>query len=76
MGNKIATSDFLLQGNAGLALLTKVPESKITRYEQGLRDVIVEYIRENSPVSAVIDDRWKRNDSSHIDPTLKKEMEK
>jgi len=73
---KIATSDFLLQGNAGLALLTKVPESKITRYEQGLRDVIVEYIRENSPVSAVIDDRWKRNDSSHIDPTLKKEMEK
>ena len=73
---KIATSDFLLQGNAGLALLTKVPESQITRYEQGLRDVIVEYIRENSPVSAVIDDRWKRNDSSHIDPTLKKEMEK
>ena len=73
---KVATSDFLLQGNAGLALLTKVPESKITRYEQGLRDVIVEYIRENSPVSAVIDDRWKRDDSSQIDPALKKEMAK
>jgi 5'-nucleotidase / UDP-sugar diphosphatase len=73
---KIATSDFLLQGNAGLALLTKVPESKITRYEQGLRDVIVEYIRENSPVSAVIDDRWKRDDSSQIDPALKREMDK
>lgn len=73
---KIATSDFLLQGNAGLALLTKVPESKITRYEQGLRDVIVEYIRENSPVSAVIDDRWKRDDSSQIDPALKQEIEK
>ena len=73
---KIATSDFLLQGNAGLALLTKVPESKITRYEQGLRDVIVEYIRANSPVSAVIDDRWKRDDSSQIDPALKQEIEK
>jgi len=73
---KIATSDFLLQGNAGLALLTKVPESQITRYEQGLRDVIVEYIRKNSPVDAVIDDRWKRDDSSPIDPTLKKEMQK
>ncbi len=72
---KIATSDFLLQGNAGLALLTKVPESKITRYEQGLRDVIVEYIKNNSPVSAVIDDRWRRDDSSPIDPSLKKEME-
>ena len=73
---KIATSDFLLQGNAGLALLTKVPESKITRYEQGLRDVIVEYIKNNSPVSAIIDDRWKRDDSSHIEPNLKIEMEK
>ena len=73
---KIATSDFLLQGNAGLALLTKVPESKITRYEQGLRDVIVEYIKNNSPVSAIIDDRWKRDDSSHIEPNMKIEMEK
>ena len=73
---KIATSDFLLQGNAGLALLTKVPESQITRYEQGLREVIVEYIRENSPVSAVIDDRWRRDDGSIIDPILKKEIEK
>ena len=73
---KIATSDFLLQGNAGLALLTKVPESQITRYEQGLRDVIVEYIRKYSPVNAVIDDRWKRDDNSPIDRTLKKEMQK
>ncbi len=73
---RIATSDFLLQGNAGLALLTKIPESKITHYEQGLRDVIVEYIKENSPVSAVIDDRWRRDDHSPMDPNLKKEMEK
>jgi len=73
---KIATSDFLLQGNAGLALLTKVPESIITHYEQGLRDVIVEYIKKNSPVSAIIDDRWKRDDNSLIDPNLKKEMDK
>lgn len=71
---KIATSDFLLQGNAGLALLTKIPESKITRYEQSLRDVIVDYIKANSPVSAVIDDRWKRDDSSDIDINIKKEM--
>jgi hypothetical protein len=36
----------------------------------------VEYIRKKSPVDAVIDDRWKRDDSSPIDPTLKKEMQK
>jgi len=68
---KIATSDFLLQGNAGLALLTQIPESKITRYEQSLRDVIVDYIKMNSPVSSVIDDRWKRDDSSEVDHNLK-----
>ncbi len=68
---KVTTSDFLLQGNAGLALLTKVPESQITRYENGLRDVIVEYIRTNSPVSAVIDDRWRRDDGSKVGSYLK-----
>jgi len=71
---KIATSDFLLQGNAGLALLTKIPESKITRYEQGLRDVIVEYIKGHSPVQAVIDDRWKRDDNSPLDISIKNEL--
>ena len=73
---KVTTSDFLLQGNAGLALLTKVPESQITRYENGLRDVIVEYIKENSPVSAVIDDRWRRDDGSKKDSYLKIETKK
>ena len=53
-----------------------MPESQITHYEQGLRDVIVEYIKKNSPVSAVIDDRWRRDDASIIDPTLKNESEK
>ena len=73
---KIATTDFLLQGNAGLAMLTKVTESQITRYEQSLRDAIVEYIRSNSPVSTRIDDRWKRDDKSKITPELQEELNK
>lgn len=71
---KVATSDFLLQGNAGLALLTKIPEADITRYEQGLRDVIVDYIKMNTPVTSVIDDRWKRDDSSKIDIKLEEQL--
>lgn len=73
---KIATSDFLLQGNAGLALLTKIPESQITRYENSLRDIIVEYIKTNSPVYAEIDNRWKRDDKADVSEKLQIELNK
>ena len=69
---QIATTDFLLQGNAGLALLTKIPESQITRYEQDLRDVIIEYIKNYSPVTTRIDNRWKRDDKSELSPELER----
>jgi len=61
---RVTTTDFLLEGNAGLAMLTKIPEEQITRYEKGLRDVIVEYIQQNSPVSTQMDKRWVRDDKS------------
>jgi len=61
---KIATTDFLLEGNAGLNLLTKIPESEITRVEKSLRDIIVDYVRYSSPLSTKIDDRWERDDKS------------
>ncbi|MCD6181248.1 MAG: bifunctional metallophosphatase/5'-nucleotidase [Candidatus Cloacimonetes bacterium] len=59
---RVVTTDFLLQGNAGLSMLTKVPEEQVTRYEMNLRDAIVEYIRKNSPVTAKIDNRWVQKD--------------
>jgi len=70
----VATTDFLLQGNAGLTLLMKLPESKVIRPELNLRDAIVDYIRLNSPVTAAIDDRWKRNDNSELSEELKSEL--
>jgi len=63
---KITTTDFLLQGNAGLTMLTKIPENQIERAEINLRDVIVDYIKTNSPVENKIDDRWKREDNSEL----------
>jgi len=73
---KITTTDFLLQGNAGLALLTQISEDQITRYETNLRDSIVEYIKNNSPVSAKIDKRWKRDDKSVPTNELLEELNK
>jgi len=73
---RVSTTDFLMQGNAGLAMLTKVPESDITRYELSLRDIIVDYIKLNSPVSARIDDRWIRDDKSGKTRELEDELGK
>lgn len=61
---RVATTDFLLAGNAGLTLLTKIPEEQIERYENSLRKAIEDYFRKNSPVKAVIDDRWIENDNA------------
>jgi 2',3'-cyclic-nucleotide 2'-phosphodiesterase (5'-nucleotidase family) len=73
---RVATTDFLLQGNAGLTMLTKVPEEKVTFMETTLRDNIIDYIRQNSPVSARIDDRWVRDDDSQPTQALKNELSK
>jgi 2',3'-cyclic-nucleotide 2'-phosphodiesterase (5'-nucleotidase family) len=60
----VATTDFLMQGNAGLTLLTQVPESDITYHQVNLRDAIVNYFKKNSPIRTKIDDRWERNDNA------------
>lgn len=73
---QVATTDFLLQGNAGLVMLTKLPEEKITRFEMDLRDAIINYIKKNSPVRTKIDNRWKRDDKSLKTPEMQAELKK
>lgn len=72
----IATTDFLLQGNAGLTLLTTIEEDRITRFENSMRDEIVEYIRQNTPVSTELDDRWVRDDSAEPTPAMREALKK
>jgi 2',3'-cyclic-nucleotide 2'-phosphodiesterase (5'-nucleotidase family) len=61
---KVATTDFLLSGNAGLTILTTIPDNQIIRNEINLRDAMADYIRKHSPVRVEMDDRWKRDDRS------------
>jgi len=61
---RCTTTDFLMQGNAGLTLLTQVPEDQITYHMINLRDGIVHYFQKHSPVKTKIDDRWKRSDGA------------
>ena len=72
----ITTTDFLLQGNAGLTMLTKIPEEQIIRYEKSLRDCIVDYVKKKSPVNIQIDNRWKRDDKSEMTKELLNELNK
>jgi 2',3'-cyclic-nucleotide 2'-phosphodiesterase (5'-nucleotidase family) len=67
----VTTTDFLMQGNAGLSLLTQVPESDITYHQINLRDAIVNYFKKNSPVKTKIDDRWKRDDNAQHTAEMK-----
>lgn len=64
------TTDFLMQGNAGLTLLTQVPEADITYHQINLRDAIVHYFKNNSPVRTKIDDRWRRDDNAKPTPEM------
>lgn len=72
---KVATTDFLMGGNAGLALLTKVEQDDITNYNINLRDAIVTYIKKVTPISIEIDDRWIRNDKTQYSPTMEKALQ-
>ncbi|MDZ4182753.1 MAG: 5'-nucleotidase, partial [Candidatus Cloacimonadaceae bacterium] len=64
------TTDFLMQGNAGLSLLAQVPEEDIIYHQINLRDAIVNYFKKASPVKTRIDDRWERNDNAKPTPEM------
>ena len=68
----VATTDFLMEGNAGLTLLTKVQEENISRNELNLRDAIANHFKQNSPIKTKIDDRWIRDDNSTPKDYLRK----
>ncbi|MDY0326438.1 MAG: bifunctional UDP-sugar hydrolase/5'-nucleotidase [Candidatus Cloacimonadaceae bacterium] len=67
----VATTDFLMQGNAGLTMLMDIPQQDITNNNINLRDAIVHYFKQNSPVKTKIDDRWKRSDGSPMATWMK-----
>jgi len=68
----VTTTDFLMQGNAGLTLLTDIPENQISYKMTIARDALADYFRNHEVVTAKIDDRWKRDDTSEHSPIIEK----
>jgi 5'-nucleotidase/UDP-sugar diphosphatase len=71
---KVVTSDFLATGNAGLYMLPLIPEDKKMRTSTTCMDAAVHYIERHSPIENNIDERWARDDTAELDPSLKSAM--
>lgn len=55
----LAVSDYLAEGNSGFTRLTQIEESQIAHTGIAIRDAIVQYLQENSPLSPKLDGRFK-----------------
>jgi 5'-nucleotidase/UDP-sugar diphosphatase len=72
---RIATTDYLIEGNSGLMMLKDVPAEQIAYTGILLREAVIEYIKENSPLKVGIDGRWSKKDDSEADPEWRKSFE-
>lgn len=61
---KLTTTDFLMQGNAGLTILTEIPEEQITYHYIIIRDALANYFKKHKLLTSKIDNRWKRDNTS------------
>jgi 2',3'-cyclic-nucleotide 2'-phosphodiesterase (5'-nucleotidase family) len=55
---KVVVTDFLMEGNSGLDMLTTIPADKILPSGVTTAEVVEQYVRLNSPVRPRVDDRW------------------
>jgi 2',3'-cyclic-nucleotide 2'-phosphodiesterase (5'-nucleotidase family) len=55
---RVATTDYLTQGNAGFEMLQKIEKINIIPTETLLREVIEQFIKDNSPIDTKTDGRW------------------
>lgn len=61
---RIATSDYLAEGNSGFYLLKDMPREQMAFTGILIRDALIEYIQANSPISPTTDGRWKLDDNA------------
>jgi 5'-nucleotidase / UDP-sugar diphosphatase len=60
------TTDYLMEGNSGLSLLTEVAEQEATLLGIRMHEALEDYIKFKSPLKIKSDGRWLRNNSEQI----------
>ena len=61
---RIATTDYLMEGNSGLYMLKDIPRDNVAFSGILLREAVIEYIQKNTPIDPKMDGRWKMNDNA------------
>ncbi len=73
---KVATTDYLIEGNSGLVLLKRVPKARVAFRGQLLREAVIGHIQANSPLEIKLDGRWQRDDAAQPSAEWKAGFEK
>lgn len=68
---RVVTTDYLMDGNSGFDFLTTLPESAVERTQIVMRDAVVRYLRQNSPISPRTDGRYREQRRGAVEPYLK-----
>jgi 5'-nucleotidase/UDP-sugar diphosphatase len=55
---RLVTTDYLLEGNSGMEMLMPLRNQAAVESGVYMRDAVVEYIREHSPLEPKLDGRW------------------
>lgn len=56
----VATTEYLAEGNYGMTPLAFLPDSAFKWMETTVRDAVVDYVKEHSPLNVELDGRWVR----------------
>ncbi len=71
---RVATTDYLMEGNSGLGLLRDVPREHVAYTGILFRDAVIEFIGKNSPLQIKIEGRWKKKEGAEPDPEWNKQF--
>lgn len=69
---RVATTDYIAQGNIGLDILKTVPQKDIYYTGTMVRSMVETYVKKHSPLNPRIDGRWTVDNTAQMDPELQR----
>jgi len=63
---RVVTTDYLMDGNSGLAFLAQTPPDQIEFTQTVDRVALLHYLEKNSPVAPPADDRWRERSKAPL----------
>ncbi len=72
---RVVTTDYLMEGNSGLQILTTIPQEKVAYTGILVREAVIEYVKKHSPLRIELQGRWKKDDHAQPDPQWIRQFE-